>query len=126
MSSPATEVRKSVQQLLFKGARYCFQNRKNELDNIPLTQRAFGLCYQAIGEEYEAFMCFKDCAINDHKGQFYLAWCFEHGYGIQHDKVRALILYTLAAAFGLAEAATALRNAQSTWCIKFGGQLTVG
>lgn len=125
----------AAQQKLFRGASFYFRKNVNkaieylekaeQLDH-PLVQRSLGLCYQANGEEYESFLCFRNSAFGDHRGKFYLAWCFEHGYGTECDKAGALILYALATAFDVTEATAALHDVESNQHVEFEDNLTVG
>ncbi|RUP43188.1 kinase-like domain-containing protein [Jimgerdemannia flammicorona] len=83
-----------------------------ELRNHPLAQRILGHCHIAAGDDpVNVFKCFKRSAEGgDPKGQFNLAWCFDHRYGTRQDLSSAFQWYTASAAAGNVEAAKVLRE----------------
>ncbi|RUS28475.1 kinase-like domain-containing protein [Jimgerdemannia flammicorona] len=84
--------------------------RQLNVDN-PLYSRIVGLCYRATGDKKESFKHFKAAAKGeDIKGQYYVAWCYDHGYGVQPNKVEAFNWYSRSAEKGSVNAIGALRN----------------
>ncbi|RUS24369.1 hypothetical protein BC938DRAFT_473695 [Jimgerdemannia flammicorona] len=113
-----------LQQEDFRGGMYYFTKgrysdaieyfKKAELQDNSLSQRMLGHCYRAINKDVESFSSFKKAATGgDIKGQFLLAWCYEHQYGTrQHDEL-AFSLYKISSENGNLEAA--IRLCDTKW-----------
>ncbi|RUS29127.1 kinase-like domain-containing protein [Jimgerdemannia flammicorona] len=85
-----------------------FQNL--DVDN-PLYLRVVGLCYIAMDNKEKAFQHLKATARRDDgKGQYYVAWCYDHGYGVLPSKVEAFNWYSRSAGKGSVNATGTLRN----------------
>ncbi|RUS24659.1 hypothetical protein BC938DRAFT_473267, partial [Jimgerdemannia flammicorona] len=83
----------------------------SDYQDHPLTQRILGLCYSRMYEYVDACRCFRNSAKrDDHKGQFYLGWCFENEYGTLRNNSDAFEWYKKSTMGGDLQAADALRN----------------
>ncbi|RUS29084.1 kinase-like domain-containing protein [Jimgerdemannia flammicorona] len=109
------------QQDFFRGGMYHYEKEQfakvieyfgsNELIEHHLSQYILGHCYKALGEDVNAFTCFKKAAtLNDTVAQFYLAWCLEHQCGTVQDTASAFRWYVTSAVRGNSKAADELRN----------------
>ncbi|RUP11643.1 hypothetical protein BC936DRAFT_139957 [Jimgerdemannia flammicorona] len=79
---------------------------------VTLAQRMVVHCHKAIGKNpSEVFQAFKGLAErSDARGQFCLAWCYDHRYGTQQDTKLAFRWYSSSMRAGNLAAAAVLRD----------------